>query len=237
MRGCPRHRGRSRCAAHGGVAPTMRPAPQGRCGSRLLPGRRSRLAGGGSAVRGPSIRYSSVRPLAMGTSLQGVKGCLLGIARKPYNAVEVRFGVVVHDDVPSTRPDAVLGSPAVARMSASRPVRPGRVADLVESVAYERFLRRPVPRPRRRVSVWARRLGGRRQSSRPLRRGCLVNLAPHFIDLFLQRSRARRVELVAATLSASPRTSRWPRTPCATNRSVSPATSAASRTKASGARR
>ncbi|MFK4273039.1 Gfo/Idh/MocA family protein [Streptomyces milbemycinicus] len=33
--------------------------------------------------------------------------------------------------------------------------------------------------------------------------GCLVNLAPHFIDLFLQRSRARRVELVAANLSAS----------------------------------
>jgi predicted dehydrogenase len=33
--------------------------------------------------------------------------------------------------------------------------------------------------------------------------GCLANLAPHFIDLFLQRSRARRVELVAANLSAS----------------------------------
>jgi len=33
--------------------------------------------------------------------------------------------------------------------------------------------------------------------------GCLVNLAPHFVDLFLQRSRARRVELVAANLSAS----------------------------------
>nr|WP_245659239.1 gfo/Idh/MocA family oxidoreductase [Streptomyces ochraceiscleroticus] len=33
--------------------------------------------------------------------------------------------------------------------------------------------------------------------------GCLVNLAPHFIDLFLQRSRARRVDLVAANLSAS----------------------------------
>ncbi|MFJ2346026.1 Gfo/Idh/MocA family protein [Streptomyces antimycoticus] len=33
--------------------------------------------------------------------------------------------------------------------------------------------------------------------------GCLVNLAPHFIDLFLRRSRARRVELVAANVSAS----------------------------------
>ncbi|MEU1802987.1 Gfo/Idh/MocA family oxidoreductase [Streptomyces sp. NPDC019937] len=33
--------------------------------------------------------------------------------------------------------------------------------------------------------------------------GCLVNLAPHFIDLFLRRSRARRVELVAANMSAS----------------------------------
>ncbi|WP_326686115.1 MULTISPECIES: Gfo/Idh/MocA family oxidoreductase [unclassified Streptomyces] len=33
--------------------------------------------------------------------------------------------------------------------------------------------------------------------------GCLVNLAPHFIDIFLRRSRARRVELVAANVSAS----------------------------------
>ncbi len=33
--------------------------------------------------------------------------------------------------------------------------------------------------------------------------GCLVNLGPHFVDLFLQRSGARQVELVAANLSAS----------------------------------
>lgn len=32
--------------------------------------------------------------------------------------------------------------------------------------------------------------------------GCLVNLAPHFIDLFLQRGGARRVELVEARLSS-----------------------------------
>lgn len=33
--------------------------------------------------------------------------------------------------------------------------------------------------------------------------GCLVNLGPHFVDLFLRRSGARRVELAAARLSAS----------------------------------
>jgi predicted dehydrogenase len=33
--------------------------------------------------------------------------------------------------------------------------------------------------------------------------GCLANLGPHFVDLFLQRSCARRVDLVEANLSAS----------------------------------
>jgi predicted dehydrogenase len=33
--------------------------------------------------------------------------------------------------------------------------------------------------------------------------GCLVNLGPHFVDLFLQRSGARQVELVTANLSAN----------------------------------
>lgn len=123
--------------------------------------------------------------------------CLALIERGIPFVVEKPAGLN-RDDVERVRDGASSAGVAAAVPLVQRGGPIDRALGMAGAPTYTRasFVAGPPERYREAGCSWmleSARSGG----------GCLVNLGPHFVDLFLQRSRARQVELVAANLSAS----------------------------------